>query len=186
MRICIAGWYFHEPLLQVLENSKHICSIVAHRHPDKQWQIPISPVANVGLEFGCYNWFLMHEWKDGDVMFCHDDIEITERSLDGIAGLNRDQCFLFSSEEEARANGYAHGRAMFCSERFLRQCLNDGGFWYDEGNHGDIGPTTADAPDYHNNGIRMFRAYLLSLPKDFSVNRYAVVRDLKCGYRGRI
>lgn len=185
MRICLAGWYFHEPLFEVLDRSKYGWFVVAHRKPEDP-DIPAHWIPNVGLEFGCYDWFLKNEWKGDDVLFMHDDNEITEKALDLISKLDRDQVFLFSSEEEARANGYAHGRAMFCSEKFLRKLYVDGGFWFDEGNTGQIPPTTAEGPNFHNAGIQTFRAYLTTLPKILTANRMAVVPGLKTGYRGRI
>jgi hypothetical protein len=195
MKICVAGWYYHKPFLETIQNSKYESFLVAHRDffgflggPSKREKltIPSAPVVNVGLEFGCYDWYLKNEWKSGDVLFMHDDLEITEKALMIIANLNRDQVFLFSSEDEARANGYAHGRAMYCSEKFLTKLKEDGGFWYDEGNTGQIPPTTADSPNHHNAGILTFRAYLQTLPKEYSVNRFAFIPGLKCGYRGRI
>lgn len=182
MNICLAGWYFHKPLLETLKNSKYDTFTVSHKSGcgDKA-------IANIGLEFGCYDWYIKNEWKGGSVLFFHDDNEITEGALDEIAKLTPDQCFLFSSEQEAKANGCAHGRAFFCSERFLQRLKTDGGFWYDEGNHGNVGPTTSDGPNYHNLGIQTFRAYLSSLPKEeFRVNRYVFVPGMRLAYRGRI
>jgi hypothetical protein len=196
VRICVAGWYFKDRILRQLEESKYQIFIVAHReYPEEAYSTNLAydVIPNVGLEFGCYDWYLKHIWSKpdsiwsgGDVLFIHDDNEINEKSLDLIADLNRDQVFLFNSEEEAQANGYAHGRAMYCSEAFLHRLKADGGFWYDEGNTGDVRPTTAEGPNYHNAGILTFRAYLKSLPATMSVGRYSIVPGLKCGYRGRI
>jgi len=187
MNICLAGWYFHKSLIVGLDNSRCPVFMVAHREPTNRIAIPYKVIPNTGLEFGCYDWYLKNEWKAGSILFMHDDAEITEGALSEIAKLNRDQCYLFSSEQEAKANGYAHGRAMFCSEKFLSRLKEDGGFWFDEGNHGNIAPTTADSPNYHNIGIQTFRAYLNSLPQDiFKVSKFAVVPGLRCAYRGRI
>lgn len=186
MNICLAGWYFHKPLFTILVNSKYEWSMVAHRHPDNGMLVSYDLIPNVGLEFGCYDWYLNNRWQHGDVLFMHDDNEVTEGALNQIVKLNRDQCYLFSSEEEARANGHVHGRAMFCSEKFLQRLKEDGGFWFDEGNHGDIGPMTADGPNYHNLGIQTFRAYCNSLPNSFNVSRWAVVPGMRLGYRGRL
>lgn len=179
MNIAVAGWYYNKAFLDVVSGRAFI---VGHKpNPEADVVIP-----NVGLEFGCYDWYLKNKWQNGDTLFIHDDNEISPEALDLIAGLDRDQVFLFSSEAEARANGMAHGRAFFCSEKFLRRLKEDGGLWYDEGNHGNIAPTTADSPNYHNLGIQTFRAYLQSLPKEYTVNRIAIVPGLKCGYRGRL
>jgi hypothetical protein len=186
MNICVAGWYFHGPFLKVIEDSKHPAFIVAHRDFTGKTTLPGRTVLNTGLEFGCYDWYLKNEWKEGSVFFCHDDNEISEAALDEIALIPFDQCFLFASEEECKANGRVHGRAFFCSSRFLSRLKADGGFWYDEGNHGDIAPTASDTPNYHNSGILTFRAYLDSVSKDMTVAQIGIVPNLKCGYRGRI
>lgn len=186
MKICVAGWYFNPKLLKTLAESKYESFIVAHR-PRPDLTIASEWIPNIGLEFGCYDWYLKNKWSGGDVLFIHDDNDLAETSLDLIAGIRDiDQCYLFTSQEEAEANGMCHGRAMFCSDRFLKKLREDGGFWYDEGNHGDVSPTSADAPNYQNSGIQMFRAYLSSLPKEYKVARLAVVPGLKCGYRGRV
>ena len=179
MNICVAGWYYSKDFLDMV-NGK--CFVVGHKpNPAADVMIP-----NVGLEFGCYDWYLKNKWQSGDVLFIHDDNEITENALDLIASLDRDQVFLFTSQQEAMANGMAHGRAFFCSEKFLKRLKEDGGFWFDEGNHGDIEPTSANKPNYHNSAIQIFRQYLMSLPKEYTVNRMAIVPGLKCGYRGRL
>lgn len=185
MNICVAGWYFHKPLLELLDNSMYEYRIIAHRN-NGNLASDCTLIPNIGLEFGCYDWYLKHDWQSGDALFIHDDIEISEKALMLVANIGRDQAFLFGSEDEARANGYAHGRAIYCSDRFLRRLKDDGGFWFDEGNAGDVSPTTADAPNYHNAGILTFRAYLATLPTEYSVSRYAVIPGMKCGYRGRI
>ena len=58
--------------------------------------------------------------------------------------------------------------------------------WNRKDGKGDIAPTTAESPNYHNSGIQMFRAYLITVPKDLVVNKQAIVPGLKCGYRGRL
>jgi hypothetical protein len=145
-------------------------------------------IRNVGLEFGCYDWYLKNKWVGGPVLFLHDDNEITQEALDAIATIQQDQVFLFASEAEAEANGKAHGRAMFCSERFLNRLKTDSGFWYDEGPITSVAipATSAEEPNYHNAGIQTFVAYLKSLPKEFSVNRVGILKGLKTGYRGRL
>jgi hypothetical protein len=183
MQIAAAGWYFSE--LFINHPTKYDVFTVAHKEPPAPLE-SCKVIPNVGLEFGCYDWYLKNKWESGDVLFIHDDNEITENALDLIAGLNRDQVFLFTSEAEAKANGYAHGRAIFCSEKFLKRLKEDGGYWFDEGNHGDIEPTSADKPNYHNSAIQVFKSYVMSLPKEYTVNKIAIVPGLKCGYRGRL
>lgn len=185
MKICVAGWYFNDHLLKTLDESGFDAFLVAHR-PFKG-EFPHAVIPNVGLEFGCYDWYVKNKWKDGPVLFIHDDNEITPQALKLVAAIRDiDQCYLFTNQQEAEANGFCHGRAMFCSERFLKRILEDGGFWYDEGNHGDVAPTTADSPNYHNAGIQMFRAYLNSVGRELKVSRLAVLPGLKNGYRGRV
>lgn len=155
-------------------------------HKEGKTDIPCKLIPNVGLEFGCYNHYLMHKWTGGDTFFTHDDNSITKEALKEIEGIKFDQCFLFSTEDECNANGKVHGRAFFCSDKLLNRIKADGGFWYDEGNKGSIPATSAESPNYHNSGILMFKAYLESVCKEFSVSQLAVIPGLKCGYRGRI
>ena len=178
MNICIAGWYYHKPLLAVLNGNAFI---VGHCCHDRANVV----IPNVGLEFGCYDWFLKNYWKSGQTLFMHDDNDITSGALAAIEKLEYDQAFLFSSEKEMLDNGGAHGRAILCSNKFLRQLKADGGFWYDEGNNGSV-PVTTDLPDYHNNGILMFRHYLDTLSDEYNVNVVCVVEGLTTGYRGEL
>lgn len=189
MNICVAGWYFHGKLLDTLEASAFPWYVVCHRTPSRK--LPDDRhiiIPNVGLEFGCYNWYLMNKWTSGSVLFLHDDAELTKEMLDQIAGIPVDQCFLFSSEDEAKANGEAHGRAIFCSERFLKQLKANGGFWYNEApsDGKEIPATTAGGLNTHNSGIQTFVAYLRRLPEEFAVNKIGIVPDMRLGYRGRM
>lgn len=195
MTVCVVGWHFHRPLYETLRESKYPWTIVAHRKPPDDLSFPGPQcrvlLHNIGLEFHCYDDYLRSDWVNsrGSVLFSHDDNEITEAALDTIAALDRDQAFLFSSDADAQANGKAHGRAIFCSERFLTRLKADGGFWYDERpcDGKPIPATTADAPDFHNAAIQVFRAYLERLPQDeFRVNQVAIIPGLKTGYRGRL
>jgi hypothetical protein len=191
VNICVAGWYFHELLIGQLLGSKHLACFVSHRIPSGTdlHGLDFELIPNVGLEFGSYDWFLKNKCGSGPALFMHDDTEVLESALDLISQMTVDQAFLFSSEADAQANGKVHGRAIFCSEKFLARLKADGGFWYDERpcDGKEIPPTTADSPDYHNSAIQVFRAYLGSLPKDeFSVGHVAVVPGLKTGYRGRL
>jgi hypothetical protein len=187
VNICAVGWYFHPPLLVTLSASKYPWFMVCHKAPPVALE-NFTVIPNVGLEFGAYQFYLENQWQGGPVLFMHDDNEVTEAALDSISAMTVDQAFLFSSQAEAEANGKAHGRAIFCSEKFLEQLKADGGFWYDERpcDGKPIPATTAGEPDYHNSGIQVFRAYLESLPKEFSVNHVAIVPGLKTGYRGRV
>lgn len=187
MNLCIAGYYFHVPLLEALKKSAYPLFIVCHREAP----VPIENsvlIGNVGLEFGCYNEFLMKHWTSGDVLFLHDDNEITQAALDECSKITQDQVFLFGSEQEANANGNAHGRAFFCSDRLLRRMKDDGGFWYNEAPETStvIPATTESDPNYHNLGIQTFVAYLQSLKPEFDTCNVGVLAGLKNGYRGRL
>jgi hypothetical protein len=191
MNICVAAWYYHKSLMQTLQNCYPVCW-VCHRPPPAAeidlFDHSFNNIPNVGLEFGCYDWYLKNRWNGGSVLFTHDDNEITEEALDQIALIPHDQCFLFPSLEVAEANGKAHGRAFFCSEKLLRRLKGDGGFWYNEAPETSVAipATSAEAPNYHNAGILTFLAWLKSLPAEFTANQVAVVPGLKTGYRGRL
>jgi hypothetical protein len=142
----------------------------------------------VGLEFGAYNEFLQNHWISGPVLVIHDDSTITQEALDEVATITQDQVFLFPSLEDAKANGNAHGRAFFCSERLLARLKEDGGFWYNEAPETSLAipATSAIEPNYHNTGIQTFLAYLKSLKPDYDVCNVGVLKGLKTGYRGRL
>ena len=189
MNICVAGWYFHKPLLDVLALCDYPVFYACHKDPpasishERYLVLP-----NRGLEFGCYQHYLSEHWKGGNVLFLHDDNEVTDAALDQIAALSQDQVFLFGGEADVEANGRAHGRAFFCSDRLLARLRDDGGFWYDEGPQTSVAvpATRADVPDYHNLGIGTFVAWLKALPGEFHVAQPLVIPGLKTGYRGRL
>ncbi len=186
MRVCVAGWHFDPRFYSALPEGESFA--VCHRAPPAPLHSSVA-IPNVGLEFGCYDWYLKNKWEGGPVLFTHDDNEIPKEVLDAIASLDCDQAFLFASEAEAKANGGAHGRAIFCSDRFLRRLKEDGGFWFDEtpSSGEPVPPTSADAPDYHNMGIQVFRAYLSALSGlGMEVGQQVVVSGLRTGYRGRL
>jgi hypothetical protein len=186
VNICVAGWYFHKPLMPSLSTKATFW--VCHRHPPVISPFDYIIIRNVGLEFGCYDWYLKNKWPGGDTLFLHDDNEITQEALDQIVTIPHDQCFLFSSEQDAKANGRAHGRAFFMSDKLLRCLKDEGGFWYDEGPSTSmpIPATHSDEPNYHNLGIQTFVAWLKLLPRTYSANQIGIVPGLKTGYRGRI
>ena len=187
MNVCVAGWYFHKPFVEAMDALGPFVFWVCHKHPPMALENS-TVIRNLGLEFGCYDWYLKNQWKGGRVLFTHDDNLITQEALNAIEGIQQDQVFLFSSEAEAEANGRAHGRAFVCSEKFLQRLKDDGGFWYNEAPETSlvIPATSATEPNYHNTGILTFLSYLKSLPAEFTVNQVAVVPGLKTGYRGRL
>ena len=130
------------------------------------------------------------------MFFTHDDTVVGGKVFDEIAKIRHDCAYVFRDEAEERSNGGKHGRAIFCSARFLKLILNyecnchqakdredrhhhEGailkgtgphkGFWYDPENKGFV----SGRPDYgrrhYNEGIYHFHWIL------------GRVRDGKCG-----
>jgi hypothetical protein len=188
MKIAVCGWYFNPNFIKTLEDSKYDWFFVCHKTPPEMEKDHFVVISNTGLEFGAYAWYVANKWNGENTLLIHDDVEIIKGALDEISKLTSDQCYLFSSEDEAKANGCVHGRAIFCSSKLMEKMKEDGMPWYDEGYKplNVIPPTSADGPNYHNSGIQTFRAYLQSLPGDFKVMQIAIVPGLKLGYRGRI
>jgi len=178
MNICVCGWHYGDGIDTL---KKHGGFVVSHKpHPKADVVIP-----NVGLEFGAYDWYLKNKWSGGDTFFTHDDNRFSDRALRGIAKVARefDQAFIFSTKQEAYLNGYGHGRAFICSDRFLSKLKADGGFWYDEGQM-DTPSSRSGAPDYHNNAVSMFRSYLSGCNSGMKVKVAAIVPECKLGNRG--
>ena len=200
MRICVVGWYFDPKFIQVLQRIQHIHSvyIVCHKQPDFYFDIPYYTIPNVGLEFGCYDWYLRTIW-DGvsNVLFTHDDTKISG-TLDvfkeiALLGLSYDCTYIFRDLSEEKANGGKHGRAIFCSAKFLRHLLLKDGFWYDKENLGYIGhgqprPTRNNGkPMDYNTGIYTFHR-MLGKVRDLKVGLNVVNRvyfpEYECARRG--
>jgi hypothetical protein len=127
MEICVAGWYFKDNFIEVLNKvyPKYKITIVSHLDSDSDFyyinRIPVLPIPNIGLEFGIYDYYLKKIW-DGKsrVLFIHDDTEVEDPNVfDAIAGLRHDCAYLFRDMAEEKANGGKHGRAIVCSPRFL-------------------------------------------------------------------
>jgi hypothetical protein len=180
MNICIAGWYFKKESLDALASPSSF--IVAHRNGDSR-RIQMSIIPNKGLEFNCYDYYIHNIWKEGPTFFTHDDNFYTIEQLKLVSEISVNQAFIFSDKEEAINNGYAHGRAFYCSHEMC-SLLHKDGFWWDEGNVSDVSPTT-NRIDHHNNGIYMFKEYL----KNCGLNETgvcAIVPGVKLGYRGEV
>ena len=188
MKICIAGWYLEKQFLDSCYRvrNRYESFVVSHKkaHRKDFRGINYRIIPNIGLEFGCYDYYLKNIW-DGksDVFFTHDDTVVGGKVFDEIAKIRHDCAYVFRDEAEERSNGGKHGRAIFCSARFLKLILNyecnchqakdredrhhhEGailkgtgphkGFWYDPENKGFV----SGRPDYgrrhYNEGIYHF------------------------------
>lgn len=173
MKICITGWYFEEEFLRQLHQIQHKYSVylVCHREPPFYLDLPYQVIPNIGLEFGIYNFYLETLWDgESDILFAHDDTVITGGDchyvFDRIASIPHDCAYIFRDWAEEKANGGKHGRAIFCSVKFLKKLKEDGNFWYDKENLGYIGngqprPYREDgSPIDFNVGISTFHRYL--------------------------
>lgn len=200
MNICVCGWYFRKSFMTALKQVSHRfpVAIVAHRMPPKHaldlaWVLK----ENVGLEWGAYNYFLMNLWDgQSSVLFIHDDTEVMDtRVFSRIAMIEADQAFIFNNGREAAYNSGGHGRAVFCSSKFLNVVKDSGGFWYDEGNKGFIaegGYRTEKPPEgcmHHNAAMhRLMRDFAKwrKIDLGLEVRRQILMPDLFLGRRGKI
>jgi hypothetical protein len=171
MNICVVGWYWDKDFYSVVSGAKkkHSIIVVAHREPTIK-KIPVSYVVipNIGLEFGCYSHYLTDIWTGGDTFFLHDDTRIAgSKVFDKISETKFDCAYVFRDRFEEEANGGKHGRAIFCSDKFLEYLKSNGGFWYDKENFGYTGhkgqkrPNRKDgSPINFNVGIHTFHKTL--------------------------
>lgn len=135
MNICIVGWYFYDDFYSVMRkvNKTHDVSIVSHKYEFNKLQsynIPYITIDNIGLEFGAYDFYIKNCWdKESDVLFMHDDIEITDiqvfdRIEKDMKEKNIDQSYIFTDKEEEKNNGGKHGRSIYMSAKLLNFMLN--------------------------------------------------------------
>jgi len=218
MNICVLGWYYDKPFMEVLEkvHPKYPVHIVGHR-PNPNPTLPTTVIDNVGLEFGGYDYYLKNLWNGKDsVLFTHDDTMITNIAVfDKVAQINKDFSFIFYNERESMSCMGAHGRAFFCSPRFLKYYKNlkcrchyikeDGeeyhtGFYYDKKNLGNVAYDGEVIMDYtqvcdgdsYNKGIKHLHMILRQIKNmDFMepMNwRFGedILPDYQYGYRGHV
>jgi hypothetical protein len=161
MQVCVCGWYFNEKCLDVLKDitSQFPVTIIAHKDKlPKKYHGHFEYIVrkNRGLEYGAYDHFLKNAWKGDDVLFMHDDIEISPILDDWkiappgdifevVSKFKDDFVYIFKNETSWRECFGVHGRAMFASKRFLKRLLDSGGFPYDK--HND-GYTMGENPGY--------------------------------------
>lgn len=121
MRICVAGWHGNKMFYDFLEMVPYGVTVINHKEDNDCLSLLKVNVPNIGLEFGCYDYYLKNIWKGGNVLFIHDDTDIKSPGvLDSIFKLKHDCAYLFRDKAEEKANGGKHGRAIYCSDRFLR------------------------------------------------------------------
>jgi hypothetical protein len=201
MNICIVGWFWTPEFLNIVSRiqHKHPAFIVAHNEPSSPPPIPYCTIPNIGLEFGAYDFFIKKVWKGkSNVFFTHDDSIVSETKLkvfDRISAIKHDCTYLFRDMSEEEANGGKHGRAIFCSKKFLDYIIEDNnGFWHDEENKGFSGAKgqphmfRKDGSRINFNvGIHTFHKYLGKV-RDRKIGLDVVNRvyfpDYECGRRG--
>uniref|UniRef100_A0A6H1Z963 Glycosyltransferase n=1 Tax=viral metagenome TaxID=1070528 RepID=A0A6H1Z963_9ZZZZ len=214
MNICILGWYYDLDFMRVLEaiHPKYPVHIVGHR-PNAVSPLPTTVIENVGLEFGGYDYYLKNLW-DGinPVFFTHDDTLVTDMVVfDKIAKIDKDFSFIFYNNRESLSCMGAHGRAFYCSPRFLEHIKshpckcdmepkNHTGFYFDPANKGKVtvdGETIMDYTaicdgDSYNKGIKHLyfqlhtlkgNNYLMDKPWKFGED---ILPDYQYGYRGLV
>ena len=134
MKLCIVGWYFYESLYDSLKevNEKYEVMIISHKNEKEileSLDLPYVIIDNIGLEFGCYDYYLKNYWDgESDILFMHDDAQISDiQVFDRIPALkddNIDQAYIFKSKAEEQNNGGKHGRSLFMSAKLLGFMLN--------------------------------------------------------------
>ncbi len=196
MKICVIGWHFHSHFFKVLSSvqNRYLVSVICHRQGNTEG-LPKTLIPNIGLEFGSYNFYLMNMWnEESDVLFIHDDIRLLDTTFfSRIEKTTTDQVFIFSNEAERLYNSNAHGRAFFCSYRFLHRLKKDGGFQYDSGNKGFVADghyTDTKPPEgcgHHNKAIHAFVRYLEKIKNetDMIVGVPIISNDIVCARRGK-
>jgi hypothetical protein len=172
-----------------------------------------------GLEFGGYDYYLKELWdRESPVLFMHDDVEARRDDVfDDIASLTAmgiDQAYIFRDLREEEVNGRIHGRAIYCSRKFLDFCLsyicecreatgykdphNEGwlsgigphnGFWWDR-NH-DFLHVSGKVPKglrHYNCGIYHFHGVHVKEAhrRGMKVNRRVHIWDFESARRGRM
>lgn len=200
MKICVAGWYYDGDFLESISRvaKNYEVFMVSHRmyFPESNG-FNVMTIDNIGLEFGCYDFYLRNIWDgDSNVLFMHDDMKIGDIGVfDKIAELEHDCAYVFRDYAEERANGGKHGRIVYTSADFLELLKShlcvcqwiEGkadshnpdavlpnldphtGFWYDPYNHGHVAGKPPKGVRHYNSAIEHFH---------WTLGR---VRDQRCG-----
>lgn len=171
MQVCVAGWYYCKECLEPLSTRTGV-QVVAHREGDAL-SIPCVVIANEGLEFNCYDYFVKKLWdRKSDVLFCHDDIKINDVTfLDDLEKEQGDIIMVWHSDAHRKRN-LAHGRMFKCSVAFLTK---RGGFWWDKNNKG-----TVTAGQGANSGISVLYESIKHIQKHFYTDK------VHMAYRGNL
>ena len=129
MKICIAGWYYYPEFYEEIARSPYEAFVVKHRPGDTKG-IPSVLIENIGMEFGCYAYYMDRVWdRESDVLFLHDDVKIKDPFVfRKIAKSNLDSAYIFHNSIEATRERCAHGRGIYCSRKFLMALDKHGGF----------------------------------------------------------
>jgi hypothetical protein len=212
MKVCVTGWYYNKPFLEVLSKVKYPVTIVGNRDNPAIKNFNHVLRDNTGLEFGAYDHYIKNCYDGNDsVLFIHDDVECTLDSFKDIAGLdhcNIDQAYINFDEG-------GHGRAIYCSSRLIKHLLstkcnscsycNPGrdpynrqhtlpdltghnGFFFDPYN---TGHTTGNPPPgvrHFNSGIRWFHTKMIELrcTNEWSTVNRLVVPSMVLYKRGEV
>lgn len=194
--ICVIGWHFHRNLFDqlLIIHKKYPVLVVCHTEGDTLG-LPKKRIENIGLEFGAYNYYVKNIWKeDSNVLFLHDDTRINATCLmKQIENIKSDHAFIFGSQGERDYNSGGHGRAMYCSRKFLLHAKSNDGFWFDSGNKGFVanGHYTATKPPegckHHNKAMHVFMQYLGKVKKetDMLVGIPLITHSIINGRRGK-
>lgn len=184
MKICIAGWYFRPKFLDKMYRARIAgfdAFMIKHREGDSRG-VPSQLYPNYGLEFGAYRQYVENHWdKQSDVLFLHDDTEISDAvsTLGAIESLNErgvDHAYIFPDETHEYVNGGCHGRGMWIRGSILKQIATN--FPADMHNDGINIGTIAQK------GILEFHERIMECSKNTGV--IAIVPQIVFGHRGRI
>lgn len=152
-QVCVAGWYFFRDYYNHLENIDNV-HVIAHREHPLRAGFAGCVRPNVGLEWGAYHHFLMNFWNGVDpVLFTHDDMRVTCSAADFVRYVRS------LVEHPAVMAGPSYTQFFVLKSEALEKIRNEGGFWYDEENHGNVTHNKWQV----NRGARSFRAQLKRL-----------------------
>lgn len=190
MNICISGWYFHRPLLETIAAAAYPALIVGHRDHETYGLEMVRTPEGRGLDFGCYQQYLMEHW-DGvsDVLFMQDDGEVTREALDEAEALcikdQIDQAFIFQNEVEEYVNAGMSGRAFWCRANFLKSWKDSGGFPVDWGNVGNTEGRQANygVGEFHRRNQGNSRANWIAIIPDFAMGRRGWISNKAWQYK---
>jgi len=146
--------------------------------------IPWVLIENIGLEWHCYQWFLENIW-DGksSVLFMHDDVQVSGPDVfDEIESIKAEQAFIMSGPKQEELNDRGHGRGIYCSARFLKWFMSQGGFWYDAKNQGLTRGKPKNGEEDYNTAAIKFWEMAKSAPMETDVRVH--IPGFNSAYRG--